>query len=131
VIHAFDPAMAPDAEFVAGTPALLLPGNTGRMLDRRRTPVRVAELKLETGTWICEVLAFEDQGARWALPCEAVTRFQFARDGLRAGGGSARLDRQIVPLERVFMTYLETAAMNRQFREAEAVLFEDPDNPAF
>jgi len=331
VIHAFDPEMAPDTEFVPGAPALLAPGNTGRMLDRRRTPVRVAALQLETGTWICEVLAFEDKGARWALPFEGVTSFQFGRHaasldaatlrrvraamdrfsrdasrppdrrasastgrriarlrgevaawleaesrfiaergtldlGSREGspllaadleafmrtrglwdlerdfaaalvsnpsngeivkvhamalaelglagfygtvvrdpanleapwtmerrkghivtrlafvreaftlsgvaplmlyraisaegpldarrprtlvhatfslevamslfgspsdGGSARLDRQVVPLERVFMTYLETAAMNRQFHEAEAVLLEDPDNPAF
>jgi len=72
MIHAFDPAMAPDTEFV--------PGNTGRMLDTRRTPVRVAALQLETGTWTCEVLAFEDQGACWDLPFEAVTSFQFARD---------------------------------------------------
>jgi hypothetical protein len=28
------------------------------------------------------------------------------------------------PLERLFMTYLETAALNRRFREAEAVLIE-------
>ncbi len=337
VIHAFDPAMAPDAEFVPGAPALLVPGNAGRLLDRRRTPVRVVAIDLETGTWICEVLAFEDRGARWALPFEAVTRFQFARsaalldgptrrrvraairtfardasmpldrrasahtarrigkvrgdvaawleaesrffaeggtldlrsrdgspllaadleafmrtrglwdlerdfaaalvsnpgageivkvhsmalaelglagfygtvvrdpasleapwtmerrkehivtrlafvrevftrlgiaplvlyraisaegpldarrprtlvhatfsldvamslfgaapeDGPPNGGGSARLDRQAIPLERVFMTYLETAAMNRQFREAEAILLEDPGNPAF
>jgi hypothetical protein len=29
------------------------------------------------------------------------------------------------------MTHLETAAMNRQFHEAEAILLEDPENPAF
>lgn len=80
VIHAFDPAMAPDTEFVPGAPALLAPGNTGRMLDTRRTPVRVAELQLRTGSWICEVLAFEDKGARWTLPFERVTSFQFDRD---------------------------------------------------
>jgi hypothetical protein len=80
VIHAFDPAMAPDTEFVPGAPALLAPGNTGRMLDTRRTPVRVAALQLETGTWICEVLKFEDAGARWTLPFERVTSFQFGRD---------------------------------------------------
>jgi hypothetical protein len=85
VIHQFDPAMAPDTDFIPGTPALLAPGNHGRMLDRRRTPVRVGAIRVETGTWICEVLAFEDRGARWSLPFEAVTRFQFAR-------ASARLD---------------------------------------
>ena len=29
------------------------------------------------------------------------------------------------PVERLFMTYLETAAMNLHFREAEAVLLPD------
>jgi hypothetical protein len=50
------------------------------MLDRRRTPIRVAAIRLETGTWSCEVLAFEDRGARWELPFERVTAFQFTRD---------------------------------------------------
>jgi hypothetical protein len=39
--------------------------------------------------------------------------------------------RQAVPIERVFMTYLETEAMNHPFREAEAVLLADPTNQAF
>lgn len=78
--------MAPDTEFVPGALAFLAPGNTGRMLDRRRTPVRVGELRFETGSWICEVLGFEDRGARWALPFESVTSFQFARDASSLGG---------------------------------------------
>jgi hypothetical protein len=39
--------------------------------------------------------------------------------------------RQIVSPDRLFMTFLETAAMNRQFKEAEAVLIGDPANRAF
>ena len=39
--------------------------------------------------------------------------------------------RQSVPVERVFMTYLETIQMNRQYREAEAVLFFDRGNLLF
>jgi hypothetical protein len=39
--------------------------------------------------------------------------------------------RQAVPVERVLMTYLETEAMNRPYREAEAVLLADPTNQAF
>lgn len=38
---------------------------------------------------------------------------------------------QAVPVDRIFMTYLETAAMNEAFKEAEAVLLFDPDNHAF
>lgn len=36
------------------------------------------------------------------------------------------LVRAAVPVNRVFMTYLETAAMNRHFLEAEAVLLAQP-----
>jgi hypothetical protein len=38
---------------------------------------------------------------------------------------AAVLSREVVPVERLFMTYVETAAMNRRFQEAEAVLLGD------
>jgi len=84
LIHATDPAAAPDTEFEPGAFHHLVEGNEGRMLDRRRTPVRVAELRPRTGQWVCEVLAFEDQGARWTLPFESIESFQFARGCARA-----------------------------------------------
>jgi hypothetical protein len=96
VIHQFDPAMAPDTDFVPGALPHLVPGNTGRMLDRRRTPVRVVALKPETGQWVCEVLAFEDQGARWALPFESVTSCQFERGAASATEASLRHIRSAV-----------------------------------
>lgn len=46
-------------------------------------------------------------------------------------GSNGVLYRQPVPIERVFMTYFETAQMNRQFEEAEVVLFWDANNPLF
>jgi hypothetical protein len=39
--------------------------------------------------------------------------------------------REAVPFERVFMTCLETAAMNRQFKEAEAVLLRSDEDVVF
>jgi hypothetical protein len=39
--------------------------------------------------------------------------------------------RHILPAERLFMTYLETEAMNRQFAEAEAVVFYRHGNRLF
>jgi hypothetical protein len=39
--------------------------------------------------------------------------------------------RQRVSIDRLLMTFLETPAMNRRFREAEAVLIADPGNRAF
>lgn len=38
---------------------------------------------------------------------------------------------QETPLERLFMTYLETAEMNRRFREAEAVLLHSNEKAVF
>jgi hypothetical protein len=78
VIHQFNPAMAPDTEFVPGDLSYLVPGNEGRMLDRRRTPIRVVKILPATGTWVCEVRAFEDVGAHWELPIESVRSYQFA-----------------------------------------------------
>jgi hypothetical protein len=50
------------------------------------------------------------------------------------GGPTTRvavLWRQAVPLDRLFMTFLETAAMNHPYREAEALLIGDSANRAF
>ena len=44
---------------------------------------------------------------------------------------AALLARQRVPVSRLFMTFLETAAMNDRYREAEAALIGDPYNPVF
>ena len=54
---------------------------------------------------------------------EAVARAHFD-DG--SEGWTRVIVQQAVPVERLFMTYLETAAMNRQFLEAEAVLLAQP-----
>jgi hypothetical protein len=47
------------------------------------------------------------------------------------GGTTAVIWRQEVPIERILMTFLETAAMNARFLEAEALLLGDPANRAF
>jgi hypothetical protein len=51
-----------------------------------------------------------------------------------AGGPTtqtAAIWRQVVPIERVLMTFVETRAMNERFHEAEAVLLPDPMTLAF
>jgi hypothetical protein len=51
-----------------------------------------------------------------------------------AGGATIRSAvkwRQAVDPARLLMTFLETAALNDRFKEAEAVLIGDPSNPAF
>jgi hypothetical protein len=58
---------------------------------------------------------------------EVASSMMGARDASRTGV----LLSQDVPIERLFMTCVETAAMNRQFREAEAVLFWEAGNTPF
>jgi len=90
VIHQFDPHMAPDSEFTPGALELLVSGNEGRMLDPRRTPVRILGIDFACGLFRCEILDFEDRGAQWDLPFEKVVNFQFARGSRRAGASTLR-----------------------------------------
>src|SRR5262245_29808022 len=71
--------MAPDSEFEPGALRHLVAGNAGRLLDPRRTTVRIERVRLEIGAFVLEITAFEDRGARWTLPLEDVSDFQFAR----------------------------------------------------
>ena len=79
-IYAFDPDADADTEFVLGELRHLVPGNRGRLLDTRRTPVKITAVIPERGGFEVEICAFEDGGARWELPVDEVSRFQFARD---------------------------------------------------
>ncbi len=85
MIHQFDPHMAPDSEFQPGELKWLVPGNRGRLLDRRRTPVQIERLDLATGQFVCRIMGFEDRGAVWEIPLESVGSYQFARDSRAAG----------------------------------------------
>jgi hypothetical protein len=83
-----DPGSLPDGQFAAGEPGWLVPGNEGRLLDARRTPVRVRYVDVSLGFFEIEILAFEDTGASWQMPLEDVTKFQFSKDGTRAEAAS-------------------------------------------
>jgi len=71
-------------QFSAGNLSWLVPGNHARMLDARRTPVRVTGIDLQHGYFEVEILAFEDSGARWLVPLEEVSHYQFAPESTRA-----------------------------------------------
>jgi hypothetical protein len=78
VVYQFNPDMRPDTDYVSGELKYLLPGNEARMLDPRRTPLRVVGIDLQAGFFVTEVLDFEDRHARWELPFEWAGSFQFA-----------------------------------------------------
>jgi hypothetical protein len=77
-VYQFDPARRPDSEFQPGDLSLLVTGNEGRLLDARRTPIRIVALDPVEGMFAVEILAFEDSGAHWSVPFEDVARYQFA-----------------------------------------------------
>jgi hypothetical protein len=79
-VYESDPGQEPDANFVAGELRCLVPGNHGRLLDARRTPVQITEVAPQLGAFEVEIGAFEDAGARWQLALDEVERFQFAAD---------------------------------------------------
>jgi hypothetical protein len=63
----------------------------------------------------------------------ATLSLDVAIDHFRGGSGTrmAAIYRQAMPLTRVFMTFMETEALSRRFKEAEAILIGDPANPMF
>jgi hypothetical protein len=91
-VYQRDPDMLPDSKFEPGTVHHLVAGNAARLLDPRRTPVRVVELRPATGMFVVRVEKFEDEGALWELPFEQVSLFQFAKGSRRAANTSAIRD---------------------------------------
>ena len=79
MVYADDPEAAPDSEFSPGALAHVVPGNAGRMLDQRRTPILITAVDPVRGQFELEVMGFEDAGARWQLPLEEIGHFQFDR----------------------------------------------------
>jgi hypothetical protein len=100
-IYESNPDMRPDADFEPGSLALLVSGNTGRLLDPRRTPVSVVGADAERGSFTVRVEAFEDAGAIWELFLAEVARFQFERGADRLGSTEVeRLDAALAHFDK-------------------------------
>jgi hypothetical protein len=110
-VYASDPDAAPDSEFEPGALRHLVPGNRGRLLDARRTPVTIISVAPVRGAFELEIGAFEDAGARWELPLEDVGRFQFARDARPADElAVAELERAVERFDRSLSIDCDPAA---------------------
>jgi tetratricopeptide (TPR) repeat protein len=127
-VYASDPDAAPDSEFEPGGLRHLVPGNRGRLLDARRTPIAITAVAPDHGAFELEIGAFEDAGARWELPLEEVGRFQFARDAqLADAAAAAELERAVARFDRALSidcdpsaraeTLKRVAASRAEFRE--------------
>ncbi len=98
-IYESDPQLAPDSEFEPGTLTHLVVGNRGRMLDSRRTPVEIVAVRPDVGFVTIQVEAFEDSGARWDIPFDAIGHYQFELGSERAG--SSDVDEFRVAVEKL------------------------------
>jgi hypothetical protein len=114
----------------------------GLLSKERRAEHLITRLAFTQELWSRDELITLYRGAavEGPLPEPAWSSFvsaTFSREVATAhfeGGPTTRtavLWRQLVPITRVFMTFLETREMNRRFNEAEAVLIGDSGNRAF
>ncbi len=110
-IYQTNPNLQPDADFEAGELRHLVVGNTGRLMDARRTPVKITDIKPETGTFLIEILDFEDRGAQWEEAFENARYFQFAR-GSRAASVAdiAQFQIAVAQFNRTFSIVCDPAA---------------------
>jgi hypothetical protein len=76
-IYQRDPDKRPDSDYESGELRHLVVGNRGRLLDPRRTPVKIVALDTATAQFTIEITAFEDTGARWVVPFDGVVSYQF------------------------------------------------------
>ena len=108
------PDAAPDSEFEPGALGFLVAGNSGRMLDPRRTPVTIVEVRTETGFIVLRIAGFEDAGAIWEVPLEDVGHYQFARGSARASDEAvAEMRRAIERLDREWQIEADPADRGR------------------
>jgi hypothetical protein len=99
----------------------LAPGNAGRLLDTRRTPVAVTRVDAALGVFEVEIGAFEDAGARWELPAEDAGDFQFARACAPAPADVvAALQKAVARFDRRTEVPCEAAAREETLRRVAA-----------
>lgn len=114
----------------------------GRWSKSRRAKHIIKRLALTQGLWSLTNLSSVTLYRAYGHPEAFVARqpsfisttfsFEVADEIFKAPTNLvATLLRQEAPLDRLFMTFLETGAMNRQYHEAEAIVLADRDNPIF
>jgi hypothetical protein len=120
-IYEHDPGSAPDEEFEQGSLSHAVVGNEGRMLDPRRTPVRVVDVRPATGLVVLEVAGFEDAGTRWEIELERLGGFQFARGSAHVEGAPlAELEQVVRRLDRTLEIPADADARERTARRLSA-----------
>jgi len=71
--------MLADSSYELGAFHHLVIGNSGRLLDSRRTPVTIVGMHHDDGMFVVRIEDFEDCGVLWEIPYENVSGYQFIR----------------------------------------------------
>ena len=97
--YEYDPNMPPDSDYIPGSLRLLVPGNRARLLDPRRTPVRIEKIEEASGLLFVRVERFEDKGSIREVPFEGIISYQFAKDSaIAATNDVARFEQRVLEL---------------------------------
>jgi hypothetical protein len=100
-VYQSDADMLPDEAFEPGVLAHVVEGNGGRLLDPRRTPVTVVDVRPDTGFMLLRLEAFEDKGAIWEVTLESIRHYQFRKGSRRADAATvARLESAVRRFDR-------------------------------
>lgn len=136
-MYQYDQNKRPDEDFEPGELAHLVPGNPGRLLDFRRTPVSITGVRPDVGLFNLEITAFEDAGAIWEMPLEKVSNYQFERGCERASAADVaameaaieRFDRRQVIEAGPGVAADTRAKLERAERSAREVIGGSPNAP--
>jgi hypothetical protein len=117
-IYESDPDSRPDANFVPADLDRLVVGNRGRLLDARRTPVTLIDVRPERGAFVVRVDAFEDAGATWELFLGELKRFQFERNATQATERQVgQLRQSLERFDRELLIRCTTSDRDASFKE--------------
>ena len=79
-IHQQHKHKRPDSEFAPGQLAYIVAGNSGRLLDGRRTPGYIESYDPTSAMFMWRITDFEDKGKCWVIPAYKITSYQFEKD---------------------------------------------------
>lgn len=82
-IHQQHEYKRPDSEFVSGDIQYIVPGNSGRLLDGRRTPGMIESYDPDSAMFIWRITGFEDKGKCWEIPADKIGSYQFERNSAK------------------------------------------------
>ncbi len=89
-LHAQHQNKLPDSDFDKGTFYHIVPGNSGRVLDGRRTPGFIEHYDSEVAMFTWRITDFEDKGRCWQIPAENIVQYQFEKQAVKLNDAAVK-----------------------------------------